>query len=76
MPVPRFVLTVTTSTGEKRYINACPHTGVPLAPPGETPLSRDGLHLVCTLHGALFRIEDGYCIAGPCEGQSLQPADG
>jgi nitrite reductase/ring-hydroxylating ferredoxin subunit len=27
----------------------------------------------CALHGALFRIEDGYCLYGPCQGASLHP---
>ena len=53
--------------------NACPHTGGPLAQPGTLPLSRDGRHLVCQTHGALFRIEDGLCIAGPCAGTRLSP---
>jgi nitrite reductase/ring-hydroxylating ferredoxin subunit len=26
----------------------------------------------CATHGAIFRIEDGYCLRGPCAGESLQ----
>lgn len=26
----------------------------------------------CATHGALFEIETGHCIAGPCLGQNLQ----
>jgi nitrite reductase/ring-hydroxylating ferredoxin subunit len=26
----------------------------------------------CATHGALFLIESGECVAGPCAGQSLQ----
>ena len=26
----------------------------------------------CGLHGAQFRIEDGYCLAGPCAGRYLR----
>jgi nitrite reductase/ring-hydroxylating ferredoxin subunit len=58
----------------RNWLNACPHTGGPLAPDGIVPLSRDGQHLVCMTHGALFRLSDGLCIAGPCAGQSLTPA--
>jgi nitrite reductase/ring-hydroxylating ferredoxin subunit len=28
---------------------------------------------LCSSHGALFRIVDGVCIAGPCAGQRLWP---
>ena len=31
--------------------------------------------IVCATHGALFRIEDGTCVAGPCVGKSLKPID-
>ena len=30
--------------------------------------------LFCNSHAAYFRIEDGMCIDGPCEGQKLYPA--
>ena len=26
-----------------------------------------------TGHGALFRLEDGVCVAGPCAGERLKP---
>jgi nitrite reductase/ring-hydroxylating ferredoxin subunit len=26
---------------------------------------------LCTTHGALFRVEDGHCLSGPCEGKRL-----
>ena len=68
------IITVTTDSGVRGYQNACPHTGGPLCPPGLTPLSRDGAHLVCTTHGALFRVQDGVCVAGPCVGLRLTPA--
>jgi len=29
----------------------------------------------CSSHGALFTIEDGECVAGPCTGQSLIAVD-
>ena len=32
-----------------------------------------GLAILLPWHGALFRIGSGYCIAGPCAGQSLTP---
>ena len=69
------VLTVDRASGRRRYRNTCPHTGAALVPPGQSALSRDGLHLVCSVHGALFRIEDGVCIAGPCLGQALEAVE-
>jgi nitrite reductase/ring-hydroxylating ferredoxin subunit len=34
-------------------------------------LDGDGVHLACHSHGALFDIETGECVLGPCLGQSL-----
>ena len=54
------------------YINHCPHTGSPLDwVPGQF-LSIDKQHIQCATHDALFRIDDGLCVSGPCNGQSLQ----
>ena len=53
------------------YRNSCPHIGTPLKWYGNRFFDLEKRYLQCALHGALFRIEDGYCIAGPCSGQSL-----
>jgi nitrite reductase/ring-hydroxylating ferredoxin subunit len=55
------------------YRNECPHAGSPLDLMPDQFLSADGRHLQCHTHGALFRIEDGMCIAGPCLGRALAP---
>ena len=54
------------------YRNRCPHTGAPLEWRPHDFLDRERRHIQCSLHGALFRIEDGLCLAGPCRGQSLE----
>ncbi|WP_455203064.1 Rieske (2Fe-2S) protein [Kaarinaea lacus] len=54
------------------YANHCPHTGVNLNWMPNQFLDIDNRLIQCTTHGALFRIEDGYCLRGPCAGQSLQ----
>ena len=55
------------------YINSCPHIGVPLDfVPGKF-LDLNKEYILCSSHGALFRISDGYCISGPCLGKNLQP---
>ncbi len=57
------------------YVNDCPHMHVPLAAPEETFLDDDGRYIRCALHGALFSVEEGRCLAGPCRGEALQPID-
>lgn len=54
------------------YVNACPHIGAPLDfLPGQF-LDSERTHILCSNHGALFRIEDGFCLHGPCAGKALQ----
>jgi nitrite reductase/ring-hydroxylating ferredoxin subunit len=55
------------------YLNSCPHTGGPLNWRADRFLSKDGGYIQCALHGAMFRIHDGCCIAGPCTGDALTP---
>lgn len=55
------------------YQNACPHTGVTLNWMPDAFLDVDKRLIMCTVHGALFRIQDGYCVRGPCAGDSLRP---
>jgi nitrite reductase/ring-hydroxylating ferredoxin subunit len=55
------------------YVNSCPHLGTPLDFLPDRFFARDGRHLLCSTHGALFRVADGFCISGPCEGRSLEP---
>ena len=55
------------------YENSCPHTGSPLDWIPDRFLDLEKQHILCATHGALFRIEDGYCLAGPCAGKSLKP---
>ncbi len=53
------------------YVDACPHTGQPLPITPDRYLTREGDLILCTGHGALFRISDGLCVAGPCAGRRL-----
>ncbi len=36
-------------------------------------LDMDGALIQCSTHGALFEIESGHCLAGPCQGDRLTP---
>lgn len=57
------------------YENSCPHTGVALDWMPNQFLNIDKTHIMCSTHGALFRIEDGFCVYGPCSGQSLKSVE-
>jgi nitrite reductase/ring-hydroxylating ferredoxin subunit len=53
------------------YVNSCPHARSPLDWTPDHFMSRDGRHIQCATHGALFEIETGRCISGPCVGKYL-----
>ena len=55
------------------FVNSCPHSKVPLNLIGDKFFDRTGNYLLCTMHGAHFRPDDGYCTLGPCRGKSLRP---
>lgn len=67
------VLAVRRAGNVFAYVNSCPHTRAPLdLVPGRF-LSFDKMFILCSSHGALFRIEDGQCVEGPCARKSLTP---
>jgi nitrite reductase/ring-hydroxylating ferredoxin subunit len=53
------------------YVDRCPHAGLPLAQRLDAYLTPGGDRIACSWHGAIFAIEDGLCLGGPCAGQSL-----
>jgi nitrite reductase/ring-hydroxylating ferredoxin subunit len=55
------------------YRNRCPHTGATLEWLPDRFLDADGALIQCGLHGALFLIETGECVHGPCVGAFLEP---
>jgi nitrite reductase/ring-hydroxylating ferredoxin subunit len=54
------------------YYNRCPHLSVPLEWQEDQFLNQDKSLIQCSTHGALFEINTGRCISGPCLGASLQ----
>jgi nitrite reductase/ring-hydroxylating ferredoxin subunit len=54
------------------FLNSCPHTGVALNWGPHQFWDVEGEYIQCSLHGAIFRPEDGYCVRGPCVGESLK----
>lgn len=55
----------------RAFANSCPHLEAPLDWHPDRFLTADGSHFICATHGALFRLLDGFCVAGPCTGKSL-----
>jgi nitrite reductase/ring-hydroxylating ferredoxin subunit len=55
----------------RAYRNECRHRALPLDLGGSSPMSDDAQYLLCHQHGALYRLDDGRCITGPCAGDSL-----
>ena len=53
------------------YKNRCPHRGIPLEWQPDQFLDPSASLIQCATHAALFLIESGECVAGPCAGQSL-----
>jgi len=53
------------------YVNSCPHIQMPLDFKRGQFLNVERNQILCTNHGALFRIRDGYCVFGPCKGENL-----
>lgn len=53
------------------YENRCPHIGVPLEWLPDQFLDAEGELIQCSTHGALFVIDTGVCVAGPCIGDAL-----
>lgn len=55
------------------YKNACPHLGVNMEWQANNFLDADKELIQCSMHGALFVIESGECVYGPCQGKALAP---
>jgi len=54
------------------YRNSCPHIGIELNWQENQFLDYDESLIQCSTHGALFIIENGHCVAGPCMGKALE----
>jgi nitrite reductase/ring-hydroxylating ferredoxin subunit len=55
--------------------NACPHRGyegAPMAWRKDAYLNKEGSHVICSGHGALFDPETGIGLPGPCKGLALE----
>jgi len=73
---PREALLLLDTDGVPRaFVNRCQHMPIPLDGGSRQFFSSDRLALLCGTHGARYRLNDGYCTAGPCSGTSLQAID-
>jgi nitrite reductase/ring-hydroxylating ferredoxin subunit len=53
------------------YENRCPHLGIQMEMVPDQFLDSSRSLIICAMHGALFRIEDGQCVSGPCLSDKL-----
>ena len=65
------IFVVRHGAGVRAFINRCPHRGTPLNWTPDRFLDLERKQIVCATHGAVFRVDDGFCLAGPCSGDSL-----
>jgi len=54
------------------YENRCPHLGLNLEFQPDDFLNYDETYIQCSTHGAMFTLNNGECVLGPCKGESLQ----
>ena len=56
----------------RAYVNHCPHAGFPLNWQPDQFLAPHSPLILCVMHGALFDVETGTCVSGPCAGKALR----
>lgn len=56
----------------RAFVNRCPHAGHPLNWLPHQFLAPGDAAIVCASHGALFDLDGGVCLAGPCAGRGLR----
>lgn len=54
------------------WVDRCPHRGTPLPWRRDAYLNAAGDRIVCAAHNALFELDSGLCVQGPCLGDRLQ----
>lgn len=69
------IILVKTEAGFRAYRNRCRHIPVSLDWGDGDVVDERGDMLQCHTHGALYQMEDGLCVAGPCKGRTLIPVE-
>jgi nitrite reductase/ring-hydroxylating ferredoxin subunit len=67
------VFAVRRGTTVRVWADRCPHHGTPMPWRKDAYLNAAGDRIVCAAHGALFEIDSGACVQGPCLGDRLRP---
>lgn len=57
------------------YLNVCPHAGRMLNWGPDRFLNKDRSLIMCSAHGAIFEMDSGLCVGGPCLGDALSKLD-
>lgn len=57
------------------YQNQCPHLSIQLEFTADQFLDSENYFIQCSTHGALFEIDSGNCVSGPCVGDRLTPIE-
>jgi nitrite reductase/ring-hydroxylating ferredoxin subunit len=65
------ILVVRLGQTIRAYVNRCPHLELNLDWQPDHFFDFERKHILCGMHGALFRVGDGVCIYGPCLGRAL-----
>lgn len=65
------VMLLRQGTRVHAYMNVCPHQGRMLNFAPNRFMVKDGA-VMCSHHGATFRVTDGTCLGGPCRGAALR----
>ena len=63
---------VRRGSGFYAYQNLCRHLPVTLDLNDNSFFNHDKTMLQCQMHGALYEMESGLCVGGPCEGARLR----
>lgn len=71
----QLVFGVKNKEGIYFYMNQCPHLGLPLEWQADQFLTNDKSMIQCATHGALFELDTGECVLGPCQGEHLTLLD-
>jgi nitrite reductase/ring-hydroxylating ferredoxin subunit len=53
------------------YQNLCQHLPITLDLNDDKFFNHENTHLQCHMHGAMYELDTGICIAGPCVGAKL-----
>jgi nitrite reductase/ring-hydroxylating ferredoxin subunit len=66
-----WVVLIRGASGVCAWLNSCPHQGRSLnLGPDEFLFTPEG-RLMCPHHGAVFDVDSGSCLDGPCKGSAL-----